>query len=132
MPTSRPKPPKVLEWVGSSLKDMRALPDDVKSVFGQALLDAQYGDHPVGARPFGEGLPAAVLKLSEDYDGDTYRAAYTVAVAGVVYVLDVFQKKSKSGIKTPQAVKDRVLKRYHAAEAHYRTHHAPPPRNSQR
>lgn len=104
---------------------MRALPEAVKDVFGRALLDAQFGDHPVGARPFGEGLPTAILKLVEDHDGDTFRAAYTVSFAEVVYVLDVFQKKSKSGRKTPQAVKDRVLRRYRTAEAHYRAHHAP-------
>jgi phage-related protein len=59
------------------------------------------------------------MKLVEDYDGNTYRAAYTVAFADVVYVLDVFIKKAKSGIKTPQADKDRILLRYQAARRHY-------------
>jgi hypothetical protein len=49
--------------------------------FGSALLDAQYGDHPAGARPFGEGVPRDVMKLVEDFAGDTYRAVYTVAFA---------------------------------------------------
>ena len=52
---------------------------------------------PDGARPFGEGLPRTVMKLAEDDDGDTYRAAHTVALPRAVYVLHVFQK-SKSGI----------------------------------
>ena len=95
------------------------MPDEVKDVFGTALLDAQYGDHPEGARPFGEGLPREILKLVEDTDGNTYRAAYTITFPEVVYVLDVFMKKSKSGIKTPQADKDRVLARYKAAQQHY-------------
>jgi phage-related protein len=50
------------------------------------------GRHPTGARPFGEGLPMDILKLAEDDGGETYRAAYVVAFAGVVYVLDVFRK----------------------------------------
>ena len=92
--------------MGSSLKDARALPEDVKDVFGRALLDVQYGDHPLGARPFGEGL-----------------AIYTVAFSSVVYVLDVFTKKSKTGIATPRADKARVLARYQAAAEHHRLHH---------
>ena len=84
--------PKALLFVGSSKKDLRECPDDVKDVFGSALLDVQYGDHPVGARPFGEGLPRQVMKLTDDFDGDTYRAAYTVAFPEGVYVLHVFKK----------------------------------------
>ena len=43
-----------------------------------------------------------MLEVVDDYDGDTYRAIYTVRFAGVVYVLHAFQKKSKSGIGTPR------------------------------
>jgi len=56
------------------------------------------------------------MKLVEDHDGDTHWAAYTVAFAGAVYVLDVLQKKSKSGVGTSKHVKDRVLARFRAAE----------------
>ena len=45
---------------------------------------------------------SGVLEIVEDHRGDTYRAVYTMRFAGVVYVLHAFQKKSKSGIKTPQ------------------------------
>lgn len=101
---------------------MRGVPEDVKDVFGSALLDAQYGDTPEGARPFGEGLPSAVMKLVEDYDGETYRAVYTVAFEDAVYVLDVFQKKSKSGRSTPKHVKDRVRARLKVAAEHHERH----------
>jgi phage-related protein len=47
-----------LHFIGSSLKDLRQLPEEVQDVFGSALLDTQYGDFPEGARPFGEGLPS--------------------------------------------------------------------------
>lgn len=122
-PVSSAQSLRPLEWMGSSLKDARALPEDVKDVFGRALLDVQYGDHPLGARPFGEGLPREIMKLSEDHDGNTYRAIYTVAFSSVVYVLDVFTKKSKTGIATPRADKARVLARYQAAAEHHRLHH---------
>lgn len=97
------------------------MPDDVRSSFGFKFDRAQIGRHPVGARPFGEGLPAAILKLTADESGETYRAAYVVAFAGVVYVLDVFQKKSKSGMKTPRPDKARVKQRYQWAQQHYKS-----------
>ena len=62
---------KPLHFVGSSLNDLRAMPEDVQDAFGLALLDAQCGDWPVGARPFGEGTPRGVAKLAEDHDGNT-------------------------------------------------------------
>jgi phage-related protein len=111
--------PRPLLFVGSSRKDLRECPDDVKDVFGSALLDAQYGDHPTGARPFGEGLPRQVMKLTDDFDGDTYRAAYTVAFPECVYVLHVFKKKSTTGIRTPKPDKDLVLARWKRAQQDY-------------
>ena len=115
---------KPLHFIGSSIKELREMPDEVQDVFGAALLDAQYGDHPEGARPFGEGLPREVMKLVEDFSGDTYRAAYTVAFAKAVYVLHVFKKKSVSGIATPQPDKERIRIRLRAAEEHYRRTYA--------
>lgn len=77
------------------------------------------GDVPHGARPYCEGLPKQVWKLTDDFAGDTYRLAYTTAFPGLVYVLDVFKKKSKKGKKTPKVDKDRALRRYQDAEKHY-------------
>ena len=76
-----------------------------------------------GAKPFGEGLPHEIWKIVEDYDSDTYRAVYTATFPEVVYVLDAFVKKSKSGSKTPQADKDRVRDRFKAAKRDYDEHH---------
>lgn len=45
---------------------------------------------------------AGVLEVAEDDRGNTYRAVYTVKFGEWVYVLPCFQKKSKSGIKTPK------------------------------
>jgi phage-related protein len=42
------------------------------------------------------------MEIVEDHDGDTYRAVYTVRFPEAVYVLHVFQKKSKKRIATPQ------------------------------
>lgn len=95
------------------------MPEDVKDVFGAALLDVQYGDTPRNARRYGEGLPRDIMKIVEDHDGDTYRAAYTVSFPGAVYVLDVYQKKSRAGAATPKQAKHRVMARFKAAQNHY-------------
>ena len=123
MPAGTAPSRKLLKWVGRSRKNLAALPEDVQDVFGSALLDVQYGDTPDGARPFGEGLPHEIWKIVEDFDSDTYRAVYTAAFPEVVYVLDAFMKKSKTGIKTPQADKDRVLARFKAAQQDYLAQH---------
>lgn len=96
------------------------MPEEVQDLFGSALLDAQYGDVPEGARPFGEGVAGGIWKLVEDHDKDTYRAAYTVAFPKAVYVLHVFKKKSKSGIATPRPDRELIRRRFETAAAHYR------------
>ncbi|WP_324610604.1 type II toxin-antitoxin system RelE/ParE family toxin [Xaviernesmea oryzae] len=71
------------------------MPSVVRRVFGQALDDAQRGsEHPAVKALKGFG-GRHVLEVVEDFDGETYQAVYTVKFAGVVYVLHVFQKKSK-------------------------------------
>ena len=117
MPAERRKP---LHFVGSSARDIRVLPAAVQDVFGWALLDAQYGEVPDGARPFGEGLPREVMKLVEDHDGDTYRAAYTVSFGSAVYVLHLFKKKSASGIRTPRPELAVIRGRLKVAAEHHR------------
>ena len=61
-----------------------------------------------------------MLEIVDDYDGDTYRAVYTVKFVGVVYVLHAFQKKSKSGIATPQHEIALIKSRLKRAEQHYK------------
>jgi phage-related protein len=64
-----------------------------------------------------------VWKLAEDYDGDTYRAAYTVALPGAVYVLHVFKKKSKAGVETPKPDREVIKARLAWAIEHHREHY---------
>jgi phage-related protein len=74
----------------------------VQRVFGFALLAAQFGETPPEAKVIKGFGGAGVLELVEDHRGDTYRTVYTVRFATKIYVLHVFQKKSKRGIATPQ------------------------------
>ena len=96
--------------------DIRKLPKAVRLTFGQAIFDAQCGKkHPSAKVMKGFG-GAGVLEVVEDSTGGTYRAVYTVKFAGVVYVLHVFQKKSKSGVKTPTPDLNKIKLRLKEAE----------------
>ena len=112
---------KPLYFIASSWKDLKGLPGSVQDTFGTLLLDVQYGETPASARPLKGFGGAGVLEIVEDHIGDTYRSVYTVNFSNAVYVLHVFQKKSKHGIATPKRDLDLVRSRYHLAEQHYAT-----------
>jgi phage-related protein len=109
---------KPLYWMGSSLKDLRASPEDVKDGIGYALELVQKGEKPANAKPLKGFGGASVLEIIEDFDGDTWRAVYTVAIANAVYVLHVFQKKSKKGIATPKKELELIKRRLSDAVEH--------------
>ena len=102
MTDGQPDQPRPLEWIGSSKKDLMTLPGEVVDVFGYALYLAQAGEKHAQAKPLQGFGSAAVLEVVEDWRGNAYRAAYTVRYAVRVFVLHVFQKKSRSGIATPK------------------------------
>jgi phage-related protein len=88
---------------------------------GYALRFVQAGAKPDAAKPLKGFKGAGILEIVEDHDGDTYRAVYTVRLAGVVYVLHCFQKKSKTGIATPKHTMDLIRSRLRIAEAMYKS-----------
>lgn len=107
---------KPLRWVGASKKDLLRFPHEVQHVFGYALYLAQKGDKHRSAKPLAGFGGAGVLEVVEDYDGDAYRAVYTVRFAGAVYVLHSFQKKSRRGIATPAHEMELIRARLKQAE----------------
>jgi phage-related protein len=110
-----PAKPRPVEWIGSSKKDLKALPEEVIDVFGYALYLAQAGQKHEQAKPLRGFGSADVLEVVEDWRRDTYRAVYTVRHAARVFVLHVFQKKSKSGIATPKPDMNLIRERLKAA-----------------
>jgi phage-related protein len=112
MPTLSRKP---LKWVGSAKRDLDSMPEDVQDVFGYAVDLAQAGGRHPDAKALSGFGSAGVLEVVEDFRGDTFRAIYTVKFSGWVYVLHCFQKKSKSGIKTPKEDLDLIKARLNAA-----------------
>ena len=109
---------KVLEWSGSSKRDLMDFPDEVRRAIGYALGVAQLGAKHPAAKPWkGEG--AGVIEVVESTAGNAYRAVYTVRFVRAVYVLHCFQKKSPSGIRTAKTDINLVHQRLKAAKEHY-------------
>ena len=107
---------KPLKWIGSAKRDLDSMPEDVKDLFGHAIDLAQAGGKHQDAKALSGFGSAGVLEVVEDFRSDTYRAVYTVKFAGWVYVLHCFQKKSKSGIKTPKEDMGMINARLKAAK----------------
>jgi phage-related protein/predicted XRE-type DNA-binding protein len=111
---------KKVDFVGSSLDDLREFPEEVKQDIGYALFEVQKGGKPASAKPLKGFGGAGVLEIIENSAGDAYRAVYTVRFEKVVYVLHCFQKKSKHGIKTPKQDIDLIKQRLRLAEEAYK------------
>ncbi len=106
MKLPRPTAPidkKPVEWIGSSKQDLSEFPREVRILFGFALHEAQLGRKHPEAKPLKGFGGAGILEVVSRHDGGAFRAVYTIKLAGHIYVLHAFQKKSKTGIATPQA-----------------------------
>ena len=91
------------------------MPKEVQRELGHALRAAQMGDMPPNAKPL-RGLGSGVFEIALTFQKGAFRAAYVVRFRHSVYVLHVFQKKSKSGIATPKPDIDLIRERLRYVE----------------
>ena len=107
-------------FVGPSRRELKSFPDEVRGSVGHALHQAQCGDESELAKALKGFGGRGILEIVADFDGNTYRAVYTVRFSDVIYVLHAFQKKSKKGIATPKQTIELIKSRLHDAESDYR------------
>jgi phage-related protein len=91
----------------------------VRRRFGGALWEAQIGRKAPYAKALKGFGDAGVLEIVDDFDGDAFRAVYTVRFPQAVYVLHAFQKKSKRGVTTPKAELNLIDQRLKRAKEDY-------------
>ena len=108
-------------WLGNSIRNLRAFPAEAKKIIGDELQLIQFGGMPRDAKPF-KGVGSGVLELALRYVTDAYRVVVAVQLGKRIYVLHAFQKKSKTGIATPQRDVDLIKKRYAEAQELAREH----------
>lgn len=94
------KTEKPVKWVGASLKDLQAMPEEVKDEVGFVLGRVQEGKGHKAIKSL-SGFQG-VSEIRSDYDSDTWRVVYVVDLPDAIYVLHAFKKKSRKGISTPQ------------------------------
>jgi phage-related protein len=99
-----------ISWLKAALRDFEAFPNDVRLDILRALTVAAEGGKSDKAKPF-KGVDGGVYEIALRHRGDAFRAIYAVKIGADVWVIHAFQKKSKSGIKTPQAEIDLIRER---------------------
>jgi phage-related protein len=111
-------PERRLIWLGPSRQELRSFPKPVRIDIGKALYAAQNGETDPAAKPLKGFGGSRVMEIVDRHDTNTYRAVYVARFVEAVYVLHVFQKKSKAGRATPP--RDIELIRIRLAEAERR------------
>ena len=106
---------RTLVWLGDSRRNIQAFPAGAQKLIGDELQLVQFGGMPKDAKPF-KGVGSGVFEIALAYETNAYRAVYAVQLEAKIYVLHAFQKKSKSGIKTPQKDIDLIKRRYNDAK----------------
>ncbi len=113
------KEARQLIYLGSSKKDAESLPNDVKELFASALKMALSGEMHDDAKPF-KHHGSGVIEVVGDYKGNAFREIYTVRYPEVVFVIHIFQKKSKKKSQTPHEEIELIDKRLKWADQVYK------------
>ncbi|WP_304299069.1 type II toxin-antitoxin system RelE/ParE family toxin [Chromatium okenii] len=99
-----------ISWIKAARKDFEAFPDAVQSEMLDALTIAAAGSKSDKAKPF-KGMEGGVFEIAVRSRGDAFRTLYAVKISADIWVIHAFQKKSKSGIATPQMEVDLIRDR---------------------
>lgn len=96
-----------ISWIKAARKDFDKFPDNVQGNMLNALTIAAEGSKSDNAKPF-KGVDGGVFEIALKHIGDAFRVIYAVKIDADIWVIHAFQKKSKTGIKTPQAEVDLI------------------------
>jgi phage-related protein len=105
---------KSVIWLGSSLKDLKGQPENVQREIGYILNLVQQGKYHHKIQPL-IGLKG-VYEIRADFDSDTFRTVYAINIGNDIYVLHVFNKKSKQGFAVPKHIMEVIQARLKYAQ----------------
>ena len=97
-------------WVKAARKDFLTFPEAVRDRVNTTLTIAARGGKADIAKPL-TGLGSGVMEIAVRYRSNAWRVVYVAEIAGSLWVLHAFQKKSKTGIRTPKPEIDLVKER---------------------
>lgn len=99
-----------ISWIKAARRDFEEFPEEVQGHILSALTIAAEGSKSDKAKPF-KGVNGGVFEIALQNRGDAFRVIYAVKIGPEVWVIHAFQKKSKTGIKTPQMEIDLIRER---------------------
>ncbi|MDN2581857.1 type II toxin-antitoxin system RelE/ParE family toxin [Aquibium sp. ELW1220] len=99
-----------ISWIKAAKKDFEDFPRDVQTEALRALTIAAEGQKADNAKPL-TGHGGGILEIVLRYRTDAYRVVYATQIGDDLWVIHAFQKKSKSGISTPQHEVDLIRTR---------------------
>lgn len=99
-----------ISWLKSAYREFLTFPAEVQLDAETALTIAALGGKADTAKPF-KGVDSGVFEIALRHRGNAYRVIYAVQVGPDIVVIDAFQKKSKTGIRTPQQDVARIRER---------------------
>jgi phage-related protein len=101
---------RAISWIKTARKDFAAFPEDVQLDMLSALTIAAEGGKSDNTKPL-KGVEGGVFEIALRHHGDAFRVIYAVKIGTDIWVVHAFQKKSKTGIKTPQMDVDLIRAR---------------------
>jgi len=99
-----------ISWIKAARQDFEEFPDAVQQDMLSAFTIAADGSKSDMAKPF-KGAEGGVFEIAKKYRGDAFHVIYAVKIGTDIWVIHAFQKKSKTGIKTPQMDVDIIRER---------------------
>ena len=99
-----------IAWIKAARKEFWKFPVPAQRTMARALTIAAESGKADIAKPM-KGLGSGVFEVALAYRSDAYRVVYAVQIDEAVWVVHAFQKKSTTGIKTPQQDIDLIRER---------------------
>lgn len=104
------KQTRPISWIKAARGDFEEFPKDGQCYMMNSLTIAAEGSKSDKAKPL-KGVEGGVFEIALKHHGDAFRVLYAVKIGADIWVIHAFQKKSKSGIKTPQMEIDLIRER---------------------
>jgi len=99
-----------IAWLKGARRDFDDFPAAVRTEAHLAPSAAAVGRKADSAKPM-KGMDGGVFEIALRHRGDAFRVVYAVQINAALWVIRAFQKKSKSGIKTPKMEIDLIRER---------------------
>ena len=99
-----------ISWIKAARKEFEKFPEGARLEILRALAVAAEGGKADIAKPL-RGFEPGILEIALPHRGNAYRVIYALQLDTDIWVIHAFQKKSKTGIKTPKAEIDLIQAR---------------------